>query len=244
MTLGGLALAVGILVDDATVEIENIHRNLQLGKRLVQAILDGAQQIATPAFVSTLSHLHRLRAGRLPHRRRRSTSSRRSRWRSCSRCWRRTSCRARSSRRLVRYLLGSETRRARATRPLRPASSAAIHTGSSAQFERLRTAYVNALEITAGARRSRVLVAFAVVMASGAVLLPFVGRDFFPDVDAGQFRLHVRAPAGTRIEETEQTFAERRGHDPRGSSRRIEIQLIIDNIGQPRADQPGLHATA
>src|SRR3989454_11962372 len=55
MTLGGLALAVGILVDDATVEIENIHRNLGLGKRLVQAILDGAQQIATPAFVSTLS---------------------------------------------------------------------------------------------------------------------------------------------------------------------------------------------
>src|SRR2546426_6025989 len=55
MTLGGLALAVGILVDDATVEIENIHRNLGLGTRLVQAILDGAQQIATPAFVSTLS---------------------------------------------------------------------------------------------------------------------------------------------------------------------------------------------
>src|SRR5207244_10310875 len=55
MTLGGLALAVGILVDDAPVEIENIHRNLGLGKRLVQAILDGAQQIATPAFVSTLS---------------------------------------------------------------------------------------------------------------------------------------------------------------------------------------------
>src|SRR5260370_506923 len=55
MTLGGLALAVGILVDDATVEIENIHRNLGLGTRLVQAILDGAQQIATPAFVSTLA---------------------------------------------------------------------------------------------------------------------------------------------------------------------------------------------
>ena len=81
-----------------------------------------------------------------------------------------------------------------------------IHTGFQRQFERLRTGYVNALEITL-ARRSRVLVAFAVIMVSGAVLLPFVGRDFFPDVDTGQFRLHVRAPVGTRIEETEQTFA-------------------------------------
>src|SRR5439155_1750806 len=132
MTLGGLALAVGILVDDATVEIENIHRNLGLGKRLVQAILHGAQQIATPA------------------------------------------------------------------------------------------------------RRGRMLGAFVVVAVSGLALVPFVGRDFFPEVDTGQFRLHVRAPAGTRIEETEQVFA-----DVEAAIRRLipndEIQLVIDNIGQPQA---------
>ena len=69
MTLGGLALAVGILVDDATVEIENIDRNLEMGKELRQAILDGAAQIAVPALVSTLVHLHRVRADVLPDRR-------------------------------------------------------------------------------------------------------------------------------------------------------------------------------
>ena len=63
MTLGGLALAVGILVDDATVEIENTHRNIAMRKPLVRAVLDGASQIAVPTFVATLSHLHRLRAG-------------------------------------------------------------------------------------------------------------------------------------------------------------------------------------
>ncbi len=66
MTLGGLALAVGILVDDATVEIENIERNLAMGKEMRQAILDGAQQIAVPAFVSTLEYLHRIRPHVLP----------------------------------------------------------------------------------------------------------------------------------------------------------------------------------
>lgn len=93
-------------------------------------------------------------------------------------------------------------------------------------------AYVRALE-AALARRPRVFVAFALVVASGLALLPFVGRDFFPTVDAGQFRLHVRAPAGTRIEETEQVFA-----DVEAAIRRLiprnEIQLVLDNIGQPQ----------
>jgi multidrug efflux pump subunit AcrB len=230
MTLGGLALAVGILVDDATVEIENIHRNLGLGKRLVQAILDGAQQIATPAFVSTLSicivfvpvvfltgpakYLFTPLAMAVVFAM------------LASYVLSRTIIPT-----LVRYLMGSETHE--------PGDAAAstsffgrIHTGFQRLFERLRTAYVNALEITL-ARRSRVLVAFAVIMVSGAGLLPFVGRDFFPDVDTGQFRLHVRAPAGTRIEETEQTFA-----NVEATIRRIipkdQIQLIIDNIGQPQ----------
>src|SRR5205809_243005 len=162
MTLGGLALAVGILVDDATVEIENIHRNLGLGTRLVQAILDGAQQIATPAFVSTLS----ICIVFVP----------------------------------VVFLVG-------------PAKYLFTPLALS--------------------RRGRVLATCAVVVVSGLVLLPFLGRDFFPTVDTGQFRLHVRAPAGTRIEETEQVFA-----DVEAAIRRIiprdEIVSVIDNIGQPQ----------
>ncbi len=230
MTLGGLALAVGILVDDATVEIENIHRNLGLGTRLVQAILDGAQQIATPAFVSTLSIcivfvpvvfltgpakylftplamavVFAMLASYLLSRTIVPT--------------------------LVRYLLASEAH-GPAEAGAAPNPFARIHDGFQRRFERLRGAYVAALE-TALARRGRVFGAFAVIALSGAVLLPFIGRDFFPTVDAGQFRLHVRAPAGTRIEETEQVFA-----DVEAAIRRLipkdEVQLVIDNIGQPQ----------
>jgi len=230
MTLGGLALAVGILVDDATVEIENIHRNLGLGTRLVQAILDGAQQIATPAFVSTLSIcivfvpvvfltgpakylftplalavVFAMLASYLLSRTIVPT--------------------------LVRYLLAAEDH-GHAAVSAGPGLFALIHDGFQRRFERLRAAYVRALE-TALLRRRRVFGAFAVVLVSGLALLPFVGRDFFPTVDAGQFRLHVRAPAGTRIEETEQVFA-----NVEAAIRRIipedEIGLVIDNIGQPQ----------
>ncbi len=230
MTLGGLALAVGILVDDATVEIENIHRNLGLGKRLVQAILDGAQQIATPAFVSTLSicivfvpvvfltgpakYLFTPLAMAVVFAM------------LASYVLSRTIVPT-----LVRYLLASE-----AHGPVDAGAAPSVfrwlHDGFQRRFERLRTAYVGALE-NALARRRRVFGAFAVIAVSGAVLLPFIGRDFFPTVDTGQFRLHVRAPAGTRIEETEQVFA-----DVDAAIRRIiprdEIVSVIDNIGQPQ----------
>src|SRR5438445_98146 len=230
MTLGGLALAVGILVDDATVEIENIHRNLGLGKRLVQAILDGAQQIATPAFVSTLSIcivfvpvvfltgpakylftplalavVFAMLASYLLSRTIVPT--------------------------LVRYLLGAEVHD-EAGAGVPSSFFGRIHAGFQRQFERLRTAYVGVLE-TALARRGRVFVVFGVIALSGAALLPFVGRDFFPEVDTGQFRLHVRAPAGTRIEETEQVFAQVEA-SIRRQIPRDQIQLIIDNIGQPQ----------
>ena len=228
MTLGGLALAVGILVDDATVELENVHRNLGLGTALRQAILDGAQQIATPAFVSTLSIcivfvpvvfltgpakylftplamavVFAMLASYLLSRTIVPT--------------------------LVRYLLGAETHGEGATAA---GFFGRIHDAFQRRFERLRAAYVRVLE-RALARRARVLAGFAVVVVSGLVLLPFVGRDFFPTVDTGQFRLHVRAPAGTRIEETEQVFA-----DVEAAIRRIipngEIASVIDNIGQPQ----------
>jgi multidrug efflux pump subunit AcrB len=231
MTLGGLALAVGILVDDATVEIENIHRNLGMGKRLVQAILDGAQQIATPAFVSTLSIcivfvpvvfltgparylftplalavVFAMLASYLLSRTIVPT--------------------------LVRYLLAGEAHGPAAEAHAAPGVFARIHEVFQRVFERLRTAYVEVLE-RALARRRLVLGVFAVILMTGAALLPFVGRDFFPEVDTGQFRLHVRAPAGTRIEETEQVFA-----DVEAAIRRVipkdEIELVIDNIGQPQ----------
>src|SRR5881296_1805543 len=230
MTLGGLALAVGILVDDATVEIENIHRNLGLGTRLVQAILDGAQQIATPAFVSTLSIcivfvpvvflvgpakylftplamavVFAMLASYLLSRTIVPT--------------------------LVRYLLAAEAH-GPGDVGATPSFFGQLHDAFQRRFERLRTVYIGILE-TALVRRGRVFGVFAVVAVSGLALLPFVGRDFFPTVDTGQFRLHVRAPAGTRIEETEQVFAE-----VEAAIRRIipknEIQLVIDNIGQPQ----------
>jgi multidrug efflux pump subunit AcrB len=230
MTLGGLALAVGILVDDATVEIENIHRNLGMGKRLVQAILDGAQQIATPAFVSTLSIcivfvpvvfltgpakylftplamavVFAMLASYLLSRTIVPT--------------------------LVRYLLGAEAH-GEAGAGARLSFFGRIHAGFQRQFERLRTSYAGVLE-TALARRGRVVVVFGVIVVSGAALLPFVGRDFFPEVDTGQFRLHVRAPAGTRIEETEQMFAQVEA-SIRRQIPKDQIQLIIDNVGQPQ----------
>src|SRR5206468_6197383 len=210
--------------------IENIHRNLGLGKRLVQAILDGAQQIATPAFVSTLSIcivfvpvvfltgpakylftplamavVFAMLASYLLSRTIVPT--------------------------LVRYLLAGEAH-GPADASAAPGLFGRIHDAFQLQFERLRTAYVGALE-SALSRRGRVLAAFGVIALSGAALLPFVGRDFFPEVDTGQFRLHVRAPAGTRIEETEQVFA-----DVEAAIRRIiprdEIVSVIDNIGQPQ----------
>jgi CzcA family heavy metal efflux pump len=230
MTLGGLALAVGILVDDATVEIENIHRNLGLGTRLVQAILDGAQQIATPAFVSTLSicivfvpvvfltgpakYLFTPLAMAVVFAM------------LASYFLSRTIVPT-----LVRYLLAGEAHGEAATSAT-PGVFGRIHDAFQRQFERLRDAYVRTLERTL-ARRAAALAVFAVVIVSGLALLPFVGRDFFPSVDTGQFRLHVRAPAGTRIEETEQVFA-----DVEAAIRRIipkgEIASIIDNIGQPQ----------
>src|SRR2546426_249241 len=228
MTLGGLALAVGILVDDATVEIENIHRNLGLGTRLVQAILDGAQQIATPAFVSTLSIcivfvpvvflvgpakylftplaiavVFAMLASYLLSRTIVPT--------------------------LVRYLLAREMH---GEAGAAPGFFGRVPYAFQRRLGRRPPAPTPAPR-RALSRRGRVLATFAVVVVSGLVLLPFVGRDFFPTVDTGQFRLHVRAPAGTRIEETEQVFA-----DVEATIRRLipkdEIELVIDNIGQPQ----------
>ncbi|UYI11357.1 efflux RND transporter permease subunit [Myxococcus xanthus] len=198
MTLGGLALAVGILVDDATVEIENIHRNLAMGKPLTQAILDGAEQIAVPAFVASLSIgivfvsvLFLEGPARylfLPMGLAVGLSV------MASYLLSRTLVPT-----LVQFLLRAEVQRHG-----QPQTGwlARLHHRFEEGFDRFRARYVRALQ-GALARPRRVLVFFLLAVLAAVGLMPFVGRDFFPTVDAGQLRLHVVAPPGTRIEETE-----------------------------------------
>jgi len=272
MTLGGLALAVGILVDDATVEIENIHRNLGQRKPITKAILDGAQQIAVPAFVSTLAIcivfvpvlllsgaakylftplaeavVFAMLASYLLSRTLIPT--------------------------MVHYLLRAEAKLYTA------AASLAVHTpeisesvaGHAANvattklggqlsavhgeqveaghavggtgifwlvhgkfngvFERLRARYKSLLAFSLH-HRVPVAIGFGMFALGSLLLLFVVGSDFFPYVDSGQMRLHVRAPVGTRIEETERLFGEiedeiRRIIPPR------DLDTILDNIGLP-----------
>jgi len=228
MTLGGLALAVGILVDDATVEIENIHRNLGMGKPIVQAILDGAREIATPAFVSTLAIcivfvpvaflsgagkylftplalavVFAMLASYLLSRTVVPT--------------------------LVRYLLPGELDRHAQSGHSNEGWIERAHAAFNRRFERLRDRYAALLSLALRHRLAFTL-GFAAFVAVSMALLPFLGEDFFPDVDAGQFRLHVRCAPGTRIEETEQVFAA-----VEGSIRKLipadEIDTVLDNIG-------------
>jgi multidrug efflux pump subunit AcrB len=234
MTLGGLALAVGILVDDATVEIENIHRNLALQKPIVRAILDGAQQIAVPAFVSTLcicivfvpviflsgtakylfmplalAVVLAMQASYLLSRTLVPT--------------------------MVHYLIRAEVDRYRMEEGEEEGHQGgffwSIHHGFHVLFERMRKGYTNLLEAALTYRKTVLACFVALFVASGALIV-FVGTDFFPYVDAGQIRLHVRAPGGTRIEATERRFA-----DVEDAIRRVipadELSQILDNIGLP-----------
>jgi multidrug efflux pump subunit AcrB len=230
MTLGGLSLAVGILVDDATVEIENIHRNVAMGKPLRRAILDGAQQIAAPTFVSTLTicavfvsvvflegpprYLFVPLAQAVVFAMLASYLL---------------------SRTLVPvmadYLLPAETADHLPGEhpPLGPFGR--FHRGFERAFERIRDGYLRLLDWNLRHCRS-VFGIFLAATASGLLVLPYVGRDFFPVVDAGQFRLHVRAPAGTRVERTQQYFSL-----VEEEIRRVipadEVEMVLDNIGLP-----------
>ena len=231
MTLGGLALAVGILVDDATVEIENIHRNLAMGKPITRAILDGAQQIAVPAFVSTLAIcivfvpvvflkgavqflftpmalavvLAMLTSYFL------------------SRTLVPT---------MVQYLLASEVARYDEGGEQEEGDVFwRVHGAFNRRFERMREKYRAGLEWALHHRRL-VLSEFAIVLGSAVLVVPLTGRDFFPLVDAGQFRLHVRAPAGTRLEETDQIFNAVEAAIAHIVPRE-ETALVLHNIGLP-----------
>jgi len=239
MTLGGLALAVGILVDDATVEIENVHRQMALGKPNVQAILDGAQEIALPAFVSTLcicivfipmffltgvarylfvplalAVVFAVLASYVLSRTLIPT--------------------------LVMWFYRNFEYRGHAPGPgtvspwQRPFVVFQVRFENG--FERFREGYRRLLG-TVLAHRSLFVIFFLVFCAGTCLLIPQLGRDFFPSVDAGQFRLHVRAPGGTRIEETtrlvDQVEAVIRQEIPSE-----ELGGILDNIGIPSGGIP------
>jgi len=231
MTLGGLALAVGILVDDATVTIENINWHLEQGKGVRQAILDGAAQIVTPAFVSLLcicivfvpmfflpgvagflfvplamAVVFAMIASFVLSRTLVPT--------------------------MAMYLLrphtpGTDEHAAPPSRnPL-----LRFQRGFEARFERVRHGYGRLLHRAIGNRRPVMLGFIAAVLLS-LLLVPFLGRNFFPAVDAGQITLHVRAPVGSRIEESAAAFDR--------IERRIaqliparELEAVADNIGLP-----------
>jgi multidrug efflux pump subunit AcrB len=239
MTLGGLALAVGILVDDATVEIENVHRQMAMGKPLIQAILDGAQEIALPAFVSTLcicivfvpmfflagvarylfvplaeAVVFAMLASYL------------------------------LSRTLIPTLVmwfyrnspyhSHENEELDASEPPpRGWTAPFLHIQRKFEhgFARFREGYSALLSVALARRRLFGIVFLALCLAS-LLLVPQLGQDFFPEVDGGQFRLHLRAPSGTRIEETVQ-LVEQVEQTIRKVVPAHEIDGILDNIGIP-----------
>jgi CzcA family heavy metal efflux pump len=236
MTLGGLGLAVGILVDDATVEIENIHRNLSQGKEIEPAILDGASQIAVPAFVSTLAIcivfvpvvflsgaakslftplgmavVFAMLASYLLSRTLVPT--------------------------MVKFLLASEVEMYQdheAGHVEVPAQANIIwrvHYRFNAAFERMRSRYQGVLG-WALEHAGFALGCFAIFAALSACLIPFIGQDFFPTVDAGTFRLHVRTAPGTRIEEVEHIFGEVEA-TIRETIPASELSIVLDDIGIP-----------
>jgi len=231
MTLGGLALAVGILVDDATVTIENINRNVDQGKELLQAILDGSEQIAMPALVSTLAIcivfvpmffltgvpkylfvplaeavVFAMLASYLLSRTLVPT--------------------------MARYLLlerTEEQRREETARSRNPLvrMQARFETG----FEHFRERYHRLLAVVMR-HRFVFVVCFLGFCVLSFALLPIIGQDFFPSVDSGEFKLHMRAPTGTRIEDTA-AICDNVEKDIRQLIPPSELTTIIDNIGLP-----------
>jgi len=231
MTLGGLALAVGILVDDATVEIENINRNIAEGKEIQKAILDGAQQIAVPAFVSTLAIcIVFLPMFFLT---------------GVARYLFVPLAEAVVFAMLASYLLSRTLVPTMAKYLLRGHEQEAGHLNTTSRnplirmqvafelaFERFRDSYHQMLERCLHHQRSFLVGFAAVCVGSFVLLVPWLGRDFFPKVDAGQFKLHVRGRAGTRIEETANLCDQIEGFI-REQIPPHEVSSIIDNIGLP-----------
>ena len=228
MTLGGLALAVGILVDDATVAIENINWHLEQGKEVTDAILDGAKQIAVPALVSTLcicivfipmfflsgvarflfvplaeAVIFAMLASYFLSRTLVPT--------------------------MAKYLLRKHEASPEDTMPNFFSRTFIVFERG---FESLRDSYHTLLQTSLHHRRAFIVAILLFVIASLATLEPWLGEDFFPAVDAGQIKLHIRAATGTRVEETaalcDQIDAAIRRVIPAD-----EVKRIVDNIGLP-----------
>ncbi|HEY8998111.1 MAG TPA: efflux RND transporter permease subunit, partial [Edaphobacter sp.] len=227
MTLGGLALAVGILVDDATVEIENINRNIEEGKEVEQAILDGAAQIAVPAFVSTIcicivfvpmfflggvarylfvplaeAVVFAMLASYFLSRTIVPT--------------------------MAKYLLKGHEHESNKKRNFFSHFSDVFEAG----FEKLRRGYMGLLHICLDHRILVMLGMVAFWVISIVALYPFLGQDFFPSVDGGQFKLHVRAHTGMRIEDTA-ALCDHVEQIIREEIPQSELTTMIDNIGLP-----------
>ncbi len=231
MTLGGLALAVGILVDDATVEIENINRNLEAGKEIEQAILDGAAQIATPALVSTLSIcivfvpmfflsgvakylfvplaeavVFAMLASYLLSRTVVPT--------------------------MAKYLLHEHDDAAMEKRRISRNPFVRFQMGFESGFEKFRRFYLSVLTLCVDHAGIFLILFLIFALGSLGLLAPWLGQDFFPSVDAGQFKMHVRAHTGTRIEDMaalcDHIDSTIREHIPAK-----ELVTIVDNIGLP-----------
>jgi CzcA family heavy metal efflux pump len=231
MTLGGLALAVGILVDDATVTIENINYHLEQGKPVEQSILDGANQIVTPAFVSLLCicivfvpMFFLTGVARFLFVPMAEAVMFAMAWSFIL------------SRTLVptmaNYLLQAHVHHAEGEGP--PASRNPLlrfQRAFEARFERIRQGYRDLLTM-ALAHRPTFVTCFLGFVAVSFLLVPFLGRNFFPSVDAGNILMHVRTQVGTRVEETANQLA-----DVQKAIRKIippeEIDTLADNIGMP-----------
>ena len=240
MTLGGLALAVGILVDDATVTIENINWHLEQGKPVTAAILDGAAQIVGPAFVSLLciciafvpmfflpgvaGFLFAPMAEAVVFAM------------IASFVLSRTLVPTMANALLVQHVGAhsveeAEAHDATAGRPATHNPLRRFQHGFERGFEGVRAWYVELLAWALSSRRLFVPAFFAVTLLS-LLLIPLLGRIFFPTVDAGQINLHVRAPVGTRIEETAALFDHVEDRI-RAVIPKAQLVSIIDNIGSP-----------
>jgi multidrug efflux pump subunit AcrB len=241
MTLGGLALAVGILVDDATVEIENVHRQMAMGKPLITAILDGAQEIALPAFVSTLcicivfvpmffltgvarflfvplaeAVVFAMLASYVLSRTLIPT--------------------------LVMWFYRSSPYHSHEVEDAEDTAHEPPPKGWSAPFVRIQRVFergfaafrngYRALLASVMQRRGIFAILFLAGCIASFILVPMLGQDFFPKVDGGQFRLHMRGRSGMRIEETTR-LVERVENVMREIIPKEEIAGVLDNIGIP-----------
>ena len=232
MTLGGFALAVGILVDDATVTIESIHRNLAMGKSLMQGILDGSDEIAVPAFVSTLAicivFTPVFFLGGVTGALFKPLAMAVIFAMLASYILSRTLVPL-----MIRYLLPAEVSMHESHRSGAVVSDVfwRINRWFETHFDRLRNWYTTALS-AALVHRRKVASGAIVAVVTSLVMVPFVGQDFFQTVDAGQFRIHVRAPAGTRLEETDAIIGHVE-HAIREDIPASELSVILSNVGVP-----------